>query len=110
MEMIELKRKPPEEKKAETSDCCEPGMWPHDQYPVSMYMGNDQLEQLGLATMEVGKEMVITCRVKVRSFSSSETDKGTQKNAELSVMAMAIQPEGPPAKSAAQALYGAEDA
>ena len=101
-EMIELKRKP----KETTADKeVYGGPWPADDYPVRMWLENDQLDQLGLKTLEVGKEMTITAKVKVTSFSSNETDQGANKSAQLSVMSMGLMGEAEP-KSAASVLYG----
>jgi len=105
MDMIELKRVD-KSKEKETALCCSD--WPNDEYPVAMYIENDQLGQLGIKTLEVGQEMTITCKVRVTSFSSNETDQGSYRSARLSVMAMAVGEEAPKL-SAAQVMYGAKD-
>lgn len=106
MKMIDLKRvdkKPEQESTALTSD------WPQDEYPVTIWLENDQLDQLGVKNMDVGDEMIIMAKVKVKSFAASETNKGSQKSGSLTVMSMAISP-AMAEKSAAQALYGGKDA
>lgn len=106
MDMIELKRvKKP---KKETAPSTAIGDYPMDEYPVSMWIENDQLDQLGIKNLDVGDEMMVTAKVRVRSFSASDTTQGSFKSATLTVMAMSMAPDKP-VKSAAQALYGGKD-
>ena len=104
MDMIELKRieKPKKEAPTALSD------YPQDEYPVNIWLQNDQLEQLGVKNLDVGDEMTIMAKVRVRSFSASDTTQGSYKDASLTVMAMSMAPAAPQ-KSAAQALYGGKD-
>lgn len=104
MDMIELKRV---DKKKET-EAVSSTPWPNDEYPVSMYLENDQLGQLGIKNLDVGDEMIITCKVRVTSFSANDTDQGSYRSARLSVLGMSIGEEAPK-KSAAQTLYGEKD-
>ena len=106
MDMIDLKRDDKEDS-ADGKDCCM-SMYEQDAYPVQIYLDDDTLEKLGLSSLEVGKEMIIHAKVKVRSFSSRETKEGTEKDASLTVMAMAVDTSSG-SRSAANVIYGAKD-
>lgn len=105
MDMIDLKRDD-----SENSDGMDNAVssYEQDSYPVTMYLDDDSLEKMGISTLEVGKEMIIHAKVKVRSFSSRQTKEGTVRDASLTVMAMGIDMSAN-AKSAAQILYGEKD-
>ena len=105
MDMIELKRV---EKPKKESVPTAINDYPMDEYPVQMWLENDQLDQLAIKNLDVGDEMTIIAKVKVKSFSASETTQGSYKSASLSIMAMKIAP-ATPQKSAAQTLYGGKD-
>jgi hypothetical protein len=105
MDMVELKRVEKEKKEMATTAISD---YPQDEYPVSFYLENDQLDQLGIKNLDVGDEMMVMAKVKVRSFSASETTQGSYKSASLTVMAMKMAP-ATPQKSAAQTLYGDKD-
>lgn len=102
MDMIELKYKQKDKKESAINP------YPMDEYPVSMWLGNDQLEQLGIKSLDVGQEMEIVAKVKVSSFSMNQSTEGSYRDARLSVMAMGMMPKKEE-KSAASVLYGAKD-
>lgn len=103
MDMIDLKYTP-KKKKNESAISS----YPMDEYPVSMWLGNDQLEQLGIKSLDVGQEMEIVAKVKVSSFSMNESTEGSYRDARLTVMALGMMPKKED-KSAASVLYGGKD-
>lgn len=105
MDMVELKRVEKEKKEVAPTAI---GDYPQDEYPVSLWLENDQLDQLGIKNLDVGDEMTVMAKVRVRSFSASDTTQGSYKSASLTVMAMKMAP-ATPQKSAAQTLYGGKD-
>jgi hypothetical protein len=106
MKLIDLKRSEDTEGEIQGESGGAPIAYEQDQYPVCIYLDDDSLEKLSISNLEVGKEMMIQAKVRVKSFASYETTEGKELRAELCVLAMGLDVSG---KSAAQVLYGPKD-
>ena len=49
---------------------------PQDYYPLTLYLGKDAIEKLGLEKAGIGDERMLLAKVKVSSISASEREGG----------------------------------
>ena len=63
-----------------------------DPYPLTIYLGSEEVDKLKLAGAEVGDEMMLVAKIKVTSVSSSETlNDDAQRSVTLSVLEAGVE-------------------
>lgn len=63
-------------------------------YPLSLYLGGDEIKKIGLADFRVGEEFLLECRVRVTSLSVSDnTDYGPNASMTLTILAANAEPD-----------------
>jgi len=56
-----------------------------DYYPLSLYLGSDEVEKLGLGKCGVGEELMMHAMVRVSSMSSSDGAGGKHESMTLEI-------------------------
>lgn len=104
-ELVDLKRTTAEIKKDKNLFTAEEA--DYNRYPLSLYLGKEEIDKLGLAGKKPGDEVVLRLRVHVQGVSSSEDERGGGHNSmTLQVRAGAAEDTQP--KSQAERLYGSK--
>ena len=105
MALVDLKRTASDNVESETMLSSEVEQ---EDYPwgLQIDLGDNELQKLGVAELEVGAEFEVTVRVRVKSFSeSSNDDTGASKSATLLIKEMSSLEGGAEGKSVAERIF-----
>ena len=105
-QMVDLKRQPTAEEKTEAKHHGDKE--PEAQFPLSLFVSEEEVKKLGLDAAEVGEEHDLVVRVRVTSVSIDEGEGGDKRvSVTLTLLAGEIR-SGHSHEERAKTLFGKE--
>lgn len=91
-DMVNLKRTSEDKKAEEEKFMGGPGDEEYS-YGLRIDLHQPELEKLGVSTLAVGDERLMTAVVRVSSFRENSNEQGTDRSAELLITSMSLSPK-----------------